>query len=161
MALESAHQGYEYQDILVAARLVDFILGSVDEFHVDEKLVQKDIFDDLTTVDGKGHRERTQIKYTTTDDRALTLDTFTKHGRSLRLDQVISTILADRDGPGRSANQCSFRIIMRDAEPTDQRLLFFLRPADPDPGPFLPEMSGIRFRFHAASLWRDMQDICL
>ena len=156
MALKSAHQGYEYQDILIAARLVDVILGSVVEFQVDKKLVDNtnDIFDDLTTVDWKGCRERTQIKHTARDDRALTLETFTRKESSLRLDRIISTVLADRSGPGRQANHHAFRIVMRDVEPSDQ-LTVFLRLADPDPGPFLPGMYSVRFRFDADSLWNE------
>ena len=156
MALTSAHQGYEYQDILIAARLVDLILGSVVGFQVDKKLVQDtdDIFDDLTTVDWKGFRERTQIKYTARDDRALTLETFTQKRHSLRLDRIISTVLADRKGPGSQATHHSYRIVMRDVEPSGQ-LAVFLRPADPDPGPFLPAMNSVRFRFHADSLWSE------
>jgi hypothetical protein len=43
----AAHRGYEYQDLLVACRLVDVLLGSVVQVHVDEKLTEDDRFDDL------------------------------------------------------------------------------------------------------------------
>ena len=153
MALTSAHQGYEYQDLLVATRLVDVMLGSIEKFHVDEKLVPDDRFDDLTTVDQKGCRERTQVKYTDNADQALTLATFTSDARSLRLDRVISAALADRDGPGIHATSLSFRIVLCDAPPTDRRLLSVLGPANPDPGPFVPGMSSVRMTFRAGALW--------
>ena len=85
VALTSAHRGYEYQDLLVAARLVDVMLGSVVKIHVDKKLVPNDIFDDLTTVDTVGCWERTQIKHTDKGYQALTLATFTHNARSLQL----------------------------------------------------------------------------
>ena len=70
-ALESAHRGYEYQDLLVACRLVDVMLGSIKTAHVDEKLVPQDRFDDLTTEDETGRRERVQVKHTADIDRPL------------------------------------------------------------------------------------------
>ena len=48
-SLTAAHRGYEYQDLFVACRLVDVLLGSVVEVRVDQKLVDDDVFDDLST----------------------------------------------------------------------------------------------------------------
>ena len=42
---------------------------------------------------------------------------------------------------------------MRDAPSTDARLLSVLRPANPDPGPFLPGMDSVRTRFSSEALW--------
>ena len=159
MALTSAHRGYEYQDLLVAARLVDVMLGSVVEIHVDEKLGPVDIFDDLTTVDTAGHRERTQVKHTDKGDQALTLATFIRDARSLQLDRVISAALADRDGPGKQAKGLSYRIILRDTPPTDAWLLAVLRPANPDPGPFVPGMNSVRMSFRADTLLGESKNV--
>ncbi len=63
MSLAAAHRGYEYQDLLVAYRLVDVVLGSVREIKCDEKLFEGDRFDDLTTLDSEGRRERVQFKH--------------------------------------------------------------------------------------------------
>jgi len=154
MALTAAHRGYEYQDLLVAIRLVDVLLGSILETHIDEKLVPDDRFDDLTTVDKTGYRERIQVKHTDSSDRALTLATFTNDSRSLRLDYIISAALADRDGPGSQAQGHSFRIVLCDVMPTDERLLSVLESANPDPGPFLSGMTSVRMRFKANALWQ-------
>jgi PadR family transcriptional regulator len=70
-SLTAAHRGYEYQDLLVACRLVDMLLGTVVQVHVDEKLTVDDRFDDLSTIDVDGHRERTQFKHTENADRPL------------------------------------------------------------------------------------------
>lgn len=152
--LTAAHLGYEYQDLLAAARLVDVVLGTLVEAHVDEKLVPDDRFDDLTTVDTEAHRERTQFKHTENDDQPLTLATFTGDGRSLRLDRLVATALADRDGPGAAASEWTFRIVLRDARPTSTPLLSVLRPASPDPGPLLPGMESFRMRFDPDVLWQ-------
>ena len=152
MPLTFAHRGYEYQDLLVATRLIDVMLGSIVKIHVDEKLVPDDRFDDLTTVDETGRRERIQIKHTDSVDQPLTLSTFTSDARNLRLDHVFSTALADRDGPGVQARDISFRIVLRDAPPTDGRLLALLEPANPDPGPFIHGMDSVRMRFRADAL---------
>lgn len=135
------------------------MLGSIVNIRVDEKLVPDDRFDDLTTVDETGCRERIQIKHTDNADQALTLATFTSDARSLRLDRVISTVLADRDGPGIQAKGFSFRIVLRDAPPTDARLLAVLEPANPDPGPILPRMDSVRMRFRADALWEELSDL--
>ena len=119
---------------------------------VDEKLVPHDRFDDLTTVDDTGLRERLQIKHTEAADQAVPLSTFTSDARRLRLDRVIASALADRDGPGIQARELSFRIVMRDAPPTDERLTTYLQPADPDPGPLFSGMGSVRMRFRADPL---------
>lgn len=151
--LTAAHRGYEYQDLLTAARLVDVILCTVLEARVDEKLVADDRFDDLTTVDAAGHRERTQFKHTEQEGQPLTLATFTRDARSLRLDQLVAVALADRDGPGVGARDSTFRVVLRDARPVEKRLLAVLEPASPDPGPFLHGMSSLRMRFNFEALW--------
>ena len=158
-ALESAHRGYEYQDLLVACRLVDVMLGSIKTAHVDEKLVPQDRFDDLTTEDETGRRERVQVKHTADIDRPLTLATFTSDARQLRLDRLLATAVADRDGPGIGAAESSFRIVLRDAVPTDARLLDILKPTASDPGPFVRGMNSARMSFHADALWEAAESL--
>ena len=150
--LAPAHRGYEYQDLLVAARLVDLLLGTVVHCQVDTKLVAHDIFDDLTTVDSTGRRERCQFKHTQRDAPPLSLATFANDQRGLALDRVFAAALADRDGPGAAATDLIFRIVLPDAPPTDSRLLALLTPAYPDPGPFLPGMPSLRMHFRPHAL---------
>jgi hypothetical protein len=152
-SLRPAHLGYAYQDLLVACRLVDVMLGSLEDVCVDEPLVPADCFDDLTTIDEAGRRERVQIKHTDQVDQALTLRTFTTKARRLQLDHVISSVLADRGGPGSGAADCLFRIVLCDAPPTQSELQEVLAPAGPDPGPFVPGMDSERMAFHAEALW--------
>lgn len=154
--LRAAHRGYEYQDLLAACRLVDVLLGSVVSVHVDEKLVADDRFDDLTTLDTLGRRDRTQFKHKDNDDQPLTLATFTSDTRKLRLDQLVAAVLKDRAGPGASATECTFRVVLRDSRPVDHRLTAVLRPASPDPGPFLAGMGTVRMHFDADALWRGL-----
>ncbi len=152
-SLTAAHRGYEYQDLLVAYRFVDLLLGNVVRVHVDEKLTDDDRFDDLSTIDVDGRRERTQFKHTENADRPLSLTTFTTDARGLRLDCVIASILADRSGPGRDATLFSYRIVLRDASPVDPALTIVLRPiAEGDPGPFISGSGTRRFQFDPAAL---------
>lgn len=154
MSLRAAHQGYEYQDLLVAYRFVDILLGSILEAYVDIKLVTDDRFDDLTTIDIDGNRERVQFKHTESPDRPLSLRTFTSEDRSLRLDRLIASMLADRAGPGRDAREVSFRIVLRDQAPTDPDLLAVLMPVGQSQGPFVPMMRTQRFGFNPDALWQ-------
>ena len=156
--LTAAHIGYEYQDLLVAVRLVDVLLGTVSDVVVDEKLVEDDRFDDLTCTDSEQHRVRFQFKHTENDDRPLTLATFTNDGRGLRLDKLISCMLADRSGPGRSAPSTTFRLVLRDRAPNDARLLDVLVPATPDPGPFVQHLETSRLQFDSDALWAAIDD---
>ncbi len=152
--LAPAHRGYEFQDLLVAGRFVDILLGNVVEARCDEKLVPDDRFDDLTTTDVNGKRERAQFKHTENDDRPLTLDTFTTDRRGLRLDRLLYSMLADRNGPGSQAGDTTFRVVLRDQRPTDPKLIAVMAPLTSDPGPYLPAMRTTRLGFDAAALWR-------
>ena len=100
--LTAAHRGYEYQDLMAACRFVDVVLGTTHVVLVDEKLFTGDRFDDLTVWDDDG-RERTQFKHTDSDDKTLTLATFTGDKRDLRLDLLVKALeedpeLADIEG---------------------------------------------------------------
>ncbi|MXZ78427.1 MAG: ATP-binding protein [Acidimicrobiia bacterium] len=155
--LTAAHRGYEYQDLLVACRLVDMLLGAVVEVRVDEKLVPGDRFDDLTTLHSDGSRERVQFKHTDNDDRPLTAATFTNDKRGLRLDCLFATMLADRDGPGSDVARNTYRVVLRDKLPTNSDLTAVLkRPVD-DPGPFLPTLPTVRLAFNPDVLWAQIE----
>lgn len=154
-SLNAAHRGYEYQDLLVAARLVDVALGNLASVRVDEKLVDDDRFDDLTTIDLEGVRERVQFKHSDNDERPITLSTFTGDTRDLALDRLVAAAVADRDGPGNGASGHLFRMVLRDGPPVDESLLRVLRPASPEWGPYLSTMSTSRWRFDATALWAD------
>lgn len=118
-SLRPAHRGYAYQDLLVACRLVDVMLGSFEDVRVDEALVPNDRLDDLTTVDEAGRRERVQIKHTGKVDRALPISTFTGTSRGLHLSKLISNALADRANHEADAAALSFRVVLRDTVPKD------------------------------------------
>jgi hypothetical protein len=157
--LIAAHRGYEYQDLLVASRLVDVLLGSLVCAEVDKKLLDDDRFDDLTVISADGIRERTQFKHTDNDDRPLTLATFTTDARSLRLDLVVASCIADRNGPGRGASEYVYRIVLRDTAPVDPRLTAVLRPLPgSDPGPFLAGFTSTRLKFDPETLGRHRTD---
>lgn len=151
--LTRAHRGYEYQDLLVACRLVDMLLGSVVEARIDDKLVPGDRFDDLTVRDARGHWDRSQFKHTGREDSPLSVATFTADARGLRLDRLVAAAVSYRDGPGAGVSSVQFRVVMRDTPPTDAALTAALVPASPDPGPFVAGMVTTRLRFDTDILW--------
>jgi hypothetical protein len=136
---------------MVACRLTDMVLGTITGAWCDKKLVDDDRFDDLTTVDIDGRRERIQFKHTSDGVRILTLDSFTTDRRSLQLDRLLRCIIADREGPGSGAVNSSFRLILADQAPTGGGLLAVLKSAPADR--FLEATRTQTFRFDAASLW--------
>jgi hypothetical protein len=150
--LQAAHRGYAYQDLVIATRLTDVLLGGIVHADVDRKLVHDDRFDDLTAIDANGHRERVQIKKLSTI-APLAIPTFTTERRSLKLDALLACALADRAGPGAKARTHLFRVVMSDALPDNAILRHVLRPATDDPGPFVPGMATVRLRFDPDALW--------
>lgn len=153
-SLTPAHRGYEYQDLLIACRVVDMLLDTVTEAHVDSKLVEDDRFDDLTVRDASGRWERSQFKHTDAGDSPLKLRTFTVDAtRGLRLDRLVAAAVAFRDDPDMTASSVQFRVVMRGITPTDAKLATVLKPATLDPGPFLAGMPTTRFSFSAEALW--------
>ena len=152
-SLTPAHRGYEYQDLLVACRLVDMLLDTVTEAHVDSKLVENDRFDDLTVKDPSGRWERAQFKHTDTADSPLKLKAFTSDARGLQLDRLVSAALAFRDGPGAGTPSIQLRVVVRDVLPVDADLSSVLKLAISDPGPFLAGMATTRLCFSVDALW--------
>lgn len=157
--LQPAHRGYEFQDLMIAARSVDLLLGDLVTAQADEKLVKGDRFDDLTTVDVRANRERIQFKHRDADNHVLSLGTFTSDRRQLRFDKLVASAVADREGPGAAANSVHFRVLLRDGRPTDPELLHFLTPAPIDPGAFLPGLPTYRMQFDADAIWPDSASV--
>src|SRR5680860_694742 len=157
--LQPAHRGYEYQDLMVALRSVDLLLGTLSSMVTEVKLVEDDRFDDLTIIDELGRRERVQFKHTDREDLALSLRTFTSDSRDLKLDRLLACAVLDRDGPGSTAASLKYRVVLRDSCPDGETLLRFLIPAIPDPGPFLPGMTTLRFQFDFDKVWPENEDI--
>jgi hypothetical protein len=148
--LTAAHSGYAYQDLLVATRLVDVVVGTLTAAHVDTKLHADDRFDDLTTSDIARVRQRTQFK-AKEDAAPLPLSVFSTDQRDLKLDRLISSALVDRDASSNTTSQ--YRVLLGHSRPTDPRLAVGLRPCANDPGPFTPGMTTLRLRFDADLLW--------
>jgi uncharacterized protein YndB with AHSA1/START domain len=90
-------------------------LGALVSVHVDEKLVDGDRLNDLTTVDIEGARERVQFKHRDNDDLPLTMSTFTGDTRDLALDRLVAAAIADRDGRGKDARRHLSRVVLREA----------------------------------------------
>ncbi|MFF7591091.1 NACHT domain-containing protein [Kitasatospora purpeofusca] len=137
---------------------MDLAVGHARSVLVDTKMFSGDRFDDITCEWSDGSRERLQIKHTD-HDRALSVESFTKDTRSLRLDLLFSSIGHDLDAsPG-----TSHRLVVRDSDPDDADLTKVLRPVSTsaDPGPALHSLTSRRFRFEIAALrvrepWRTM-----
>jgi hypothetical protein len=150
VSLVAAHRGYEYQDLLVAYRLVDVVLGSVQAIKCDVKLFDGDRFDDLTTLDSDGHRERVQFKHRGASDAALELEDFSSDRRSLRLDKLLASILEDRASCDDARGSQVYRVLVSDPSLAGG-LAALLQPTDV--APFVARTRTSRFRFDADALW--------
>ena len=141
-----------------ACRLVDMVLGDVQKALVEVSLVSDDRFDDLTTIESNGKRERIQLKHTDADDKRLSAATFTNDSRRLRLDRLFASILADRHAScnGTEVPETLYRVVLRDGTPIDIRLTAVLVAPSNDPGPFVQGLRTKRFSFDPDALWAQL-----
>lgn len=115
-SLAPAHRGYLYQDLVSAIAIVDTMLSSAAEAVIDRKLFNGDLFDDLTLRNGS-HRHRLQLKYSADADAELNPKLFGGNSRGVRLDLVISAMLADRATFPTEADRTTYRIVFTDHLP--------------------------------------------
>ena len=134
--------------------MVDVLLGPVRTVVVDRKVHDLDSFDDLTTIDLHGRRERIQVKYKDKSNSPLGLSEFTGRQSRLALDKLVRSAAMDRSLPSEESEYCSYRVFSNHSAPVDPQLNKFLRPAVPDPGPLFPSLETLRFRFEGEGLWR-------
>ncbi|MFH0974951.1 MAG: ATP-binding protein [Spirochaetota bacterium] len=93
MSLNTAHEGYEYQDLLTAYFILDWILEDVEStFYIDKKEYDSDKFDDLTIKNDKGSFKR-QIKYSNLEsNHSLTKkDLSTDSSYNLAIDELFTS----------------------------------------------------------------------
>lgn len=143
MSLGSAHHGYYYQDLVTGVALVDLLLGVVKVVTVDTKGFDEDRFDDVNITYTDAARLRLQIKHTTSD-RELSKKTFSQDGRSLKLNELLDSLLKDLA----KFPDTTYRIVVRDKEPDDD-LAEVLKPVDPadEPADPLPGITTEKYRF--------------
>jgi hypothetical protein len=151
--LAAAHRGYDYQDLLSACRLVDLILGGLVEVRCDEKLFDGDLFDDLTTIDLEGRRERTQFKYGDQSDVPLPGEAFRTGWRDLRLDRLLGSAIEDREMESAESGEVIFRVVLPYRLPTAAVLTAVLESAGAGAKPLLTGMETSQLRFRAGAIW--------
>ncbi|MGF9977315.1 AAA family ATPase [Viridibacillus arvi] len=118
MALNAAHKGYIYQDLVTACFFVRSIVDGYDEIAVDKKYFKGDALDDITTYkDGKSIRS--QFKYS--ENRMLEIDDLKKKKGSIRLRDIFQSHI-DFTFEGEK----EYRVCLAWDEPIDKELLDLL-----------------------------------
>lgn len=123
MTLNSAHQGYEYQDLITAYFILKEILcGNFDSvFDIDKKHFPDDRFDDLTIKNPKGV-QRKQIKYSNDDtSKRLVKDDFANDSRDIALYKLFESWQ-------KSVANTEHRLCLSWGEPTDDNIKNVLIP---------------------------------
>jgi nucleoside-triphosphatase THEP1 len=123
MALKQAHEGYEYQDLLIAYFILKEILNEVDStFYIDQKLFTEDVFDDLS-IKAPNKLYKKQIKYSNSKTaHILSKEDLSANGYNLALDDLFFSWQAIPD-----RNNCEITLCLSWAQPTDE-LLTILEP---------------------------------
>lgn len=117
MALTSAHEGYEYQDLLTAYFVLNEILQEREaEFMIDRKEYEGDNIDDLVIIN-KDRKFKKQIKYSNADyNHVLSkADLSTDGSYNLSIDSLYATWLNHT-----SRESTDFRICLSWQEPIDE-----------------------------------------
>ncbi len=104
MSLESAHKGYEYQDLLTAVFIIDELLNSNEsKFIIDRKENEYDKFDDLTFENGNGVFKK-QVKYSET--KTLSKADLSQEKYDLALDTLFVSWKNSQDEKNREYRIC-------------------------------------------------------
>jgi hypothetical protein len=117
MALNAAHEGYEYQDLLSAYFILENILHDADcSFIIDKKEYYDDKFDDLT-INYKNCIHKIQIKYSNYDNGHVLekSDLSASGGSELALDTLFASWNSHPD-----KLQTTFRLCLTWNEPDDE-----------------------------------------
>lgn len=126
MSLNTAHEGYEYQDLLTAYFILDEILSGYDSsFKIDAKEHDNDKFDDLTIVNQSDIFKR-QIKYSneTVDHTASKDDFATSNAYDLAFYDLFKS--------WKQGKTNNIRLCLAWNEPVD-KLINFLKPSTKQP----------------------------
>lgn len=142
-----ALRGYAYQDLMMAIRLPDLLLGSVRSVKAERPRYDGDLFDDLTVHETSGAMVHVQVKHHSQGpDHRLPLSSFTSNDRRLRLDKLVACVAEECQ---RFPNGVTprLRLLFHDRSPEDPKLIRILQAPERDPGPFCPGMQTTRFTF--------------
>lgn len=93
MSLNNAQEGYEYQDLLIAYFILDWILEDEEStFYIDKKEFDSDRFDDITILNNKGKFKR-QIKYSNSENNHSfqKMDLSTDGSYNLAIDELFNS----------------------------------------------------------------------
>jgi len=143
MALNAAHRGYVYQDLVTACFFVQSIIHNYDSVAVDKKFFKGDSLDDLTLFKNN-KSERRQFKYS--KDRILKLDDLKKENGSINLIDIINSHLEFKyDG------EKEYRLCLAWDEPIDHNLLVLLEQVDSEPS--LEVLNTKCYKIRADKLW--------
>lgn len=150
MTLRTAHEGYEYQDLLTVFFILKEILDENDShFKIDIKEYSEDKFDDLTITNSSGVFKK-QIKYSNeiTNERLQK-----KHLSQERYELALDTIFRSWNNHPRKEN-CEVRLCLAWQEPIDD-LIDILKPHTATPT-FSSYMTQI-YQIDINELWPDGQ----
>ncbi|TKH85950.1 NACHT domain-containing protein [Bacillus cereus] len=147
MALNAAHRGYVYQDLVTACFLVQSIIHNYDSIVVDKKLFEGDSLDDLTFFKNN-KSERRQFKYS--KDRILKLDDLKKEKGSINLVHIIKSHLEfDFNG------EKEYRLCLAWDEPLDKEMKDLLELTKSEPS--LEILNTKCYKIKADKLWPENQ----
>lgn len=150
--LQSAHKGYNYQDLATAFFMADLLARQEGKLVVDRKLVAADRFEDVTCYLSTGSVRR-QFKHSS-KDRHLEREDFTQDRADLKLDKLVQayvSLLADK------VHIDEFRICVTWKAPTNADISSMLVQDGASSSSFLGYDTK-RFRFDVDKLWPEGGD---
>ncbi|MBO3097678.1 NACHT domain-containing protein [Gelidibacter pelagius] len=152
MALDKAHKGYEYQDLLTSYFILEEIINDyVSSFKIDQKEYEGDKFDDLTIYRGNQVLKK-QIKYS--DNHILNKsDLSTKGSYNLALDLLYDSWLNHPE----KDNIQDMRICLAWNEPIEDELLKIL--IEDNSKKSFKNFNTIQYRVDVKKLWKNTKPL--
>ncbi len=127
MSLNSAHRGYQYQDLATAYFLLQSIVSGFKEITVDRKRDENDRFDDLEIlIDDRTIRR--QFKYGDDTNRIFELEDLKTDRKDLRIDKLVQYYI---DAGATKADE--YRVCTTWALPIDTEFTALLEPISTEP----------------------------
>lgn len=146
MSLNSAHEGYEYQDLLAAYFiLIEIIEGKESEVFIDVKAVESDKFDDLTISNSNGIFKK-QIKYSGSSSHTLGKQDLSSKSYDLALDILFNSWSKLKDD-----NLKEIRLCLSWNEPVDDVLEVLCKLENTNPS--FTDINTNLYKINGAILW--------
>lgn len=147
MPLNKAHEGYEYQDLLISSFiLTELLQGNNSIVKIDKKEFDKDVIDDVTIINSS-YTQKKQIKYSSGESQhVLGISDLTKSSKyNISVSQLFNTWYNTKD-----RNNLELKLCLAWKKPKDEILNFLIELDVPK-----NNYSTLIYNLDSLKIWKD------